>query len=148
MLRVELAGLALLFPCKEHTNAMNQIQPAAQEPVTDLVREFNDAFNRHDVEGMMHLMSDDCIFENTSPSPDGTRYAGTAAVTAFWQAFFQAAPQAHIEIEELFGLGDRCVMRWIYSWVDGTGSQGHVRGVDVFKVRDGAICEKLSYVKG
>ena len=30
MLRVELAGLALLFPCKEHTNAMNQIQPAAQ----------------------------------------------------------------------------------------------------------------------
>lgn len=127
---------------------MNKIDPAAQQPVTDLVREFNDAFNRHDVAGMMRLMSNDCIFENTAPAPDGTRHAGRAAVTAFWQAFFQASPHARIEIEELIGLGERCVMRWRYSWVDGTGGQGHVRGVDIFTVRDGAICEKLSYVKG
>lgn len=127
---------------------MNKIDPAAQQPVTDLVREFNDAFNRHDVADMMRLMSDDCIFENTAPAPDGTRIAGRAAVTAFWHAFFRASSHARIEIEELIGLGERCVMRWRYSWVDGTGSQGHVRGVDIFTVRDGAICEKLSYVKG
>lgn len=127
---------------------MNEIQPAAQESATNLVRQFNDAFNRHDVAGMMYLLSDDCIFENTAPAPDGTRYAGKAAVTAFWQAFFLASPHARIEIEELFGLGERCVMRWRYSWIDGTGSQGHVRGVDIFTVREGVICAKLSYVKG
>jgi hypothetical protein len=32
---------------------------------------------------------------------------------------------------------------WCYSW-DG----GHVRGVDMFRVRDGKVAEKLSYVKG
>ena len=118
------------------------------ESATRIVLEFNDAFNRHDLAGMMKLMSDACIFENTYPAPDGTRYSGKEAVTQFWQDFFRESPQAHIEIEEIFGLGGRCVMRWRYSWVDMDGKQGHVRGVDIFRVRDGAILEKLSYVKG
>ena len=110
---------------------------------------FNEAFNHHDVAGMMNLMSEDCLFENTAPAPDGTVYAGKEAVTQFWQDFFRASPQAHIEIEEAFGLGNnRVVMRWKYSWMDATGNKGHVRGVDIFKLRDGLICEKLSYVKG
>ena len=43
----------------------------------------------------------------------------------------------------MFGAADRVVQLWRYSW-DG----GHIRGVDVFKVRDGKVAEKLSYVKG
>lgn len=34
-----------------------------------IVLAFNEAFNRHDVVGMMQLMSDDCVFENTNPAP-------------------------------------------------------------------------------
>ncbi len=113
------------------------------ESAMRLVLEFNEAFNRHDVPGMMQLMSDDCVFENTYPSPDGTIYSGKEAVTRFWEEFFRDSPHAHIEIEEIFGMGDRCIMRWKYSWGD-----GHVRGVDVFKVEGGSITEKLSYVKG
>ena len=113
-----------------------------------VVIEFNEAFNRHDVAAMMHLMSDDCVFENTYPSPDGTTYSGKEAVTKLWQDFFRDSPHAHIDIEEIFGLGNRCIMRWKYSWVDDDGKQGHVRGVDVFLVRDGYIQQKLSYVKG
>jgi len=107
------------------------------------VLEFNEAFNRHDVDEMMKLASEDTVFENTSPAPDGMVYAGKAAVTKFWSAFFRESPRAHIDIEEIFGLGFHVVMRWKYSWGD-----GHVRGVDVFKLKDGLICEKLSYVKG
>ena len=110
--------------------------------------EFNEAFNRHEVAGMMRLMSDDCVFENTAPAPDGVVYSGQEAVTRFWQDFFRESPQAHIDIEEIFGFGERCVMRWMYSWVDAEGQKGHVRGVDVFRVRSGLIREKLSYVKG
>jgi hypothetical protein len=33
--------------------------------------------------------------------------------------------------------------RWRYDWGD-----GHVRGVDVIRVRDGQIAESLAYVKG
>jgi predicted SnoaL-like aldol condensation-catalyzing enzyme len=97
---------------------------------------------------MMQLMSDDCVFENTSPAPDGTVYTGKAAVTQFWQDFFRDSPHAHIEIEEIFGLGMRPIMRWKYSWVDPAGIKGHVRGVDIFQVKNGLIVAKLSYVKG
>jgi predicted SnoaL-like aldol condensation-catalyzing enzyme len=117
------------------------------EAAMRVVLEFNEAFNRHDIAGMMQLMSDDCIFENTVPAPDGTVYSGKEVVTQFWQDFFAESPQAHIQIEEIFGYGERCIMRWKYSWVDMVGEKGHVRGVDIFRVRNGSICEKLSYVK-
>jgi hypothetical protein len=39
--------------------------------------------------------------------------------------------------------GDRAAVRWRFDWGD-----GHIRGIDLFKVRDGKVAEKLSYVKG
>ncbi len=107
------------------------------------IERFNAAFNGHDLDGVMAAMTDDCLFENTGPAPDGERYEGAAAVRAFWEQFFQASPQATFVAEEQFLAGDRCVVRWRYDW-----SGGHVRGVDVFRVRDGRVAEKLCYVKG
>lgn len=113
-----------------------------------LVVRFNDALNAGDVDGMMQLMTVDCVFENTVPAPDGTRYAGQQTVRAFWELFFHGSRSPHIDIEEIFALGDRCVMRWVYSWRDSAGNVRRVRGVDVYRIRDGLIAEKLSYVKG
>jgi limonene-1,2-epoxide hydrolase len=127
---------------------MSPVRMSRVESGIRVVLEFNEAFNRHDVAGMMRLMSDDCVFENTAPAPDGSLYKGKEAVTQFWQDFFRDSPQAHIESEEIFGFGMRCIMRWRYDWVDAAGIKGHVRGVDIFQVKDGAIHEKLSYVKG
>jgi len=122
---------------------MNPTRMAKIEGAIRIVLEYNNAFNRHDVAGMMTLMSEDCLFENTHPAPDGTVYSGKEAVTRFWEDFFRESPHAQIEIEEIFGFGNRCIMRWKYDWGD-----GHVRGVDIFEVKDGYICKKLSYVKG
>lgn len=127
---------------------MSPVRMSKVEAALRLVLEFNEAFNRHDVPGMARLLSEGTVFENTWPAPDGTRYSGKEAVTGFWEEFFRDSPHAHIEIEEAFSLGKRCVMRWQYSWEDGSGQKGHVRGVDIFKVEDGLISEKLSYVKG
>ena len=68
---------------------MNPIRMSKIESGIRVVLEFNEAFNRHDVTGMMQLMSDDCLFENTNPAPDGTVYKGKEAVTQFWQDFFR-----------------------------------------------------------
>lgn len=108
-----------------------------------VIDHFNEVFNQHDVDAVMSMFTDDCVFENTSPFPDGTRYEGQEAVRAFWSEFFAASPNAHFDAEEIFAAGDRCVVRWRYSWGD-----GHIRGVDVFTVRDGKVAAKLSYVKG
>ncbi len=121
--------------------------PPAVDAIT-VVEQFNEAFNRHDVDAVMAAMTEDCVFENTFPAPDGTRHQGQAAVRPVWEAFFASSPQARFESEEIFAAGDRCVVRWIYRWIGDNGAQGHVRGVDLFHVRDGKVAEKLAYVKG
>jgi ketosteroid isomerase-like protein len=114
----------------------------------DIIDRFNEVFNKHDVHGIMALMTDDIVFENTSPRPEGERYEGQDSVRGFWEEFFSGSPSARFETEDMFAGGDRCTVRWIYHWVDADGKPGHVRGVDVFRVRDGKVAEKLSYVKG
>ena len=115
---------------------------------TQLVIAFNQALNRRDLDAMMALMTDDCVFENTYPPPDGTRYVGQAAVRAFWADFFTGSANSTIEIEEIFAQDERVVMLWTYRWVDLQDKAGHIRGVDIYHLRDGLIAEKLSYVKG
>jgi ketosteroid isomerase-like protein len=112
------------------------------------VERFDAAFNRHDVDAVMAAMTDDCVFETTYPPPDGQHYTGCAAVRAAWEAFFQSSPHAVFEIEEVFACGDRATVRWLYRWLDTAGQAGHVRGVDVIRVRDGKVAESLAYVKG
>ena len=112
------------------------------DETASVVERFNRAFNQHDVDAIMALMTDDCVFEDTQP-PDGGRYVGQAAVRERWERLFAASPGAAFTFEEAFVAGDRGVVRWHYDWGD-----GHVRGVDVMRVRDGRVAEKLSYVKG
>lgn len=122
--------------------------PTDQDAVSPekTVRNFQEAWNRHDVEAVMAHMTEDCVFDSTSPPPDGERIEGRLAMQAFWKRFFEQAPHAHIDIEELFTSGDRVTMRWRYRW--GNRDDEHVRGVDVYRVRGDKISEKLSYVKG
>jgi steroid delta-isomerase-like uncharacterized protein len=127
---------------------MSPARMSRVETAIRVVLAFNEALNQHDIKVMMQLMSDDCLFENTNPAPDGIMIKGKDAVSQFWEDFFRESPHAHIEIEEIFSLSFRCVMRWKYTWTDASGKSGHVRGVDIFKVTNGLITEKLSYVKG
>ena len=111
------------------------------------VERFNEAFNRHDVDGVMDAMTDDCVFENTSPFPDGTRFEGQETVRAYWEKFFQNSPTALFQSEDIFASSDRCVVRWVYTKIK-DGKPWHLRGVDLFRVKKGKVSEKLSYVKG
>lgn len=119
-------------------------EPTLAAATLAVVARFNDALNRHDVDGAMALMTDDCVFDNTSPAPDGTLYHGQAAVRGFWAELFRSTPDARFEAEDTFAVGDRCAVRWRYTF----NATQHVRGVDIIRVRDGKIAEKLAYVKG
>jgi hypothetical protein len=109
---------------------------------------FTEAFNQHDIPAMMQLISDECLFEDTSPAPDGTTYNGKTAITSYYQNFFLRFPQAHLKVEELLGYGIRSIIRWRVDWVDIAGHPAHLRGLDLLRVQNGLICEKLSYIKG
>ncbi len=111
------------------------------------VNRFNQAFNRHDAEAVALLLTDDTVFENTSPAPDGKRIEGKAAVVEFWRGWFARNPDATFEEEEMIVSGNRAVVRWVYRKMR-NGQPWHIRGVDIFTVRDGKVAAKLAYVKG
>ena len=108
----------------------------------EVIDGFGNAWGAHDLDATLALITDDCVFESTDPAPDGTRYTGHEAIRKAWRPIFDDV-NARFEAEDTFGFGDRVVQLWTYSW-DG----GHVRGIDVFLVRDGKVAEKRSYVKG
>jgi ketosteroid isomerase-like protein len=108
----------------------------------DVVTRFGAAWAAHDLDAAIALVTEDCVFEATGPPPDGAVAVGKDEVRAAWRPIF-ADTTSRFEPEETFPAGDRVVQRWTYSWAD-----GHVRGVDVMRVRDGLVAEKLSYVKG
>jgi len=116
--------------------------PATESDPLDVVAEFGAAWANHDLNAAMALITDDCLFDNTSPPPDGTRCVGRDEIRQAWSPIFNDV-RTQFEPEETFAAGDRVIQLWRYTWSD-----GHVRGVDVFRVRGSKIAEKRSYVKG
>lgn len=125
---------------KQHDLSRDQLTRAT-------IDNFNEAFNRHDADALAAFLTDDTVFENTSPPPDGRRIEGKAAVVEFWRAWFAHNAGARFETEEIIVSGNRAIVRWVYRKMR-DGQSWHLRGVDVFTVREGKVAAKLAYVKG
>jgi predicted SnoaL-like aldol condensation-catalyzing enzyme len=127
---------------------MTPIRMEKIESASRIVMSFIEAFNRHDLSAMLLLISDDCLFEDASPAPDGTILKGKTAVAQYFRDLFIRFPQVHLKAEELLGYGIRCILRWRFDWTDPSGTTAHLRGMDLFRVQQDQICEKYSYIKG
>jgi predicted SnoaL-like aldol condensation-catalyzing enzyme len=88
---------------------MNRIESALRVAV-----KYSEAFNLHDTENILRLISDDCVFETYNPAPNGTICSGKGEITRYISELFQSKPRGKIEIEEVFGFGHRSVLRWKY----------------------------------
>ena len=107
-----------------------------------VVETFGAAWAAHDLDAALAMVTDDCLFDATGPAPDGVAHVGPDAIRSAWQPIFDDQASSFDE-EEIFAAGDRVVQRWRYRW-----DSGSIRGVDVFRIRDGKVAEKISYVKG
>jgi ketosteroid isomerase-like protein len=110
----------------------------------DVMRQFHEAFDRHDPAAFVELVADDCIIENTTPAPNGSLHVGKQACLAFWQRLAAAAGTGFSR-EEVSVTGDRAIVRWRYQWGDEESQS--VRGVNLMRVRDGRVVEAMGYVK-
>jgi ketosteroid isomerase-like protein len=124
-----------------------QIVESPQEATRTAVERFNAAFNRHDADALATLLTEDTVFEDTSPAPDGRRLEGKAKVVTFWREWFMRNTDARFEAEEMIVSENRVTVLWVYRKMR-NGQPWHLRGVDIFTVRDGKIAAKLAYVKG
>ena len=126
---------------------VEQSAQSEEQATRTAIDKFNEAFNRHDADGLAAFLTDDTVFEDTSPAPDGRRVEGKAAVVEFWRGWFARNADARFEAEEVIVGGNRATVLWVYRKMR-NGQPWHLRGVDVFTVRDGKVAAKLAYVKG
>ena len=118
-----------------------------EQATREAIDSFNEVFNRHDADALADILTEDTVFEDTSPPPDGRRIKGRAAVVEHWREWFARNPDARFDTEEVIISDNRAIVRWVYRKVR-NGHAWHLRGVDIFTIRDGRVVAKLAYVKG
>ena len=116
--------------------------------IVEMLQEFADAWNRHDVDALMTFMTDDCVFEaSAGPDISGTRFAGREAVRSGFAEVFATFPDAHWGNARHFVAGERGVSEWTFTGTRADGTRVEVHGCDLFTFRDGKIALKNSYRK-
>ncbi len=114
----------------------------------ELLDRFAEAWNRHDLDALMSMMTDDCVFEaSAGPDVNGQRSEGARAVRAAFAAVFETFPDAHWARPRHFIAGNRGVSEWTFSGTHRDGRRVEVTGCDLFTFRDGRIAVKNSYRK-
>ena len=113
-----------------------------------LLQAFADAWNRHDVDALMSMMTIDCVFEASGgPAIDGARHEGQPAVRVAYTAVFEQYPDAHWGNARHFVTGDRGVSEWTFTGTRTDGTRVEVNGCDLFTLRNGKIATKNSFRK-
>jgi ketosteroid isomerase-like protein len=121
---------------------------ASDADVVKLLDAFAAAWNRHDVDGLMACMTDDCVFEaSAGPDVAGARHVGPEAVRRAYAAVFAAYADARWNQPRHFMAGDRAVSEWTFTGTTKDGTRVEVNGCDLFTLRGGRIALKNSYRK-
>lgn len=107
-----------------------------------------DAFNAHDIDGVMAAFADDCVFYTVGgPEVYGSKVDGAAAIADAFSAVWTAMPDAHWDHHSHFVHGDRAVSEWTFSGTDANGNRVEAQGADLFTLRDGKIVVKQALRK-
>jgi len=112
------------------------------------IKEFMQVWNARDVDGIMRLMTEDCVFEPSfGPETWGDRYVGAAAVRAGVEKNFRDIPDIRWDEIRHVAYPEHAVVEWRTTGTPRGGKRFDVDGVDVLTLRDGKIVAKRSYRK-
>jgi ketosteroid isomerase-like protein len=113
-----------------------------------LLETFADAWNRHDLEALMSMMTADCVFEASAGDfVYGARHEGQPAVRTAFAAVFEQYPDGRWRNARHFMAGDRGVSEWTFTGTLKDGTRVEVAGCDLLTLRDGKIAIKNSFRK-
>jgi ketosteroid isomerase-like protein len=120
----------------------------AETVTTDTLREIADAFNRHDVDGIMAFFAEDAVFETPKgPDPWGRRFVGKEQVREGIAARFAGIPDVDYGEDSHWVSGNRGVSEWTLTGTTIDGEHLELRGCDLWTFRDGQVTRKDSYWK-
>jgi taurine dehydrogenase small subunit len=120
-----------------------------QDTGTQLLVDHIDAWNAHDLDGLMELFAEDCTFDASGGSGvHGERFVGKPAVRAAFASVFDQMPDANWGGGQHYTLGtDNHVSTWTLTGTFADGTRVEVDGCDFLTVRDGLIVRKNSFRK-
>ena len=123
-------------------------QRMSKHATVELLKEFLDAFNRHDLDSIMGYFADDCVFYMPrGAGPRGDRYFGKKNVRAGLAKRFEGIPNVHYGEDQHWACGDFGVSEWTLTGTSISGKRLEVRGVDLLEFVDGKITRKDSFWK-
>ena len=114
----------------------------------DVLERMVAAFNRHDLDEIMSLFADECVFESPrGTDPWGTRFVGRAEVREGLAARFRGIPDVHYGDARHFVAGDRGASEWTLTGTTTEGEPIEVRGCDLWTFDGDRVSVKDSYWK-
>ena len=120
-----------------------------REEIKKALTRWNQAWDNHDLNGVMELFHDEILFDNWT----GGKAKGKEALRQAWSPWFKNHGGFRFTEEETFidEAEQKVLYRWLLDRPSGEkGLEGRPerrRGVDVLHFRDGKIIEKLTYSK-
>jgi len=115
---------------------------------TSLLERFGAAWNAHDLDALLSMVTDDCVFETAAGvDAHGTRFVGREVLRVAFPAAWNTWPDARWAAATHFVCGNRGVSEWTFQGTDRNGRRTEVRGVDLFVLREGKIARKDTYRK-
>jgi steroid delta-isomerase-like uncharacterized protein len=120
----------------------------SQRVTKQLLSEFLDAFNRHDLDAIMDFFADDCVFYMPrGAGPRGERFTGKAEVRTGLASRFEGIPNVHYGEDRHWASDELGVSEWTLTGTTVSGKSIAVRGVDLLEFVDGKIVRKDSFWK-
>ena len=113
-----------------------------------LLQELFDAFNRHDLDGVLACMTEDCVFEGAAgPEAYGARFTGHEAVGAAFAGVWKTFPDVKWANDVHFAADGLGVSQWTLVGTREDGVRIEADGVDLFTFRDGKVATKKAFRK-
>ena len=120
-----------------------------EDELLALIVEHTDGWNSHDLDRLMGLFADGCVFEASGgPQVQGQQFRGIGEVRSAFAEVFERMPDArwgdgrHFVLDHQHGLS-----QWTLTGTLADGSRVEVNGCDILTVSDGRITRKDSYRK-
>lgn len=112
------------------------------------LNDFADAWNRHDVEAIVSMMTPDAVMlASAGPLALGQGMKGHEALRSGIADLFKAMPDARWNGASHFVSGNRGVTEWVFTATRSDGSKVETPGCDIFTFRNGLIAVKDSFRK-
>ncbi len=117
-------------------------------PTVEILKQFLEAFNRHDLDAIMAFFSEDCSMDSPrGPDPWGARFIGKKQVRNGCASRFEGLPDVHYGEDRHWVVGSMGFSEWTITGTSPSGERVEVRGTDHLEFKAGKIIRKDSYWK-